>query len=89
MLSKTTCWRLGQLTSLLDLAPLARELNVDDVSETLLRIVGDAYGADVGLGVEGDPLVLWRVARLDLHAGHRRRQGAGMESHGAGAGHER
>jgi hypothetical protein len=51
-----------RLTTSLDLSAGRGQLDEDDVTESLLRVVGDTDGADVGGLVVGDPLVVLRVA---------------------------
>jgi hypothetical protein len=48
-------------TALCDLRAALCDLDVDDVAEGLLGVVGDANRAEARLVVEADPLVLDRV----------------------------
>lgn len=51
-----------QLTSLGHLCTLAGNLNEDNISKVALSVVGDANRSNTGRVVEGDPLVVLRVA---------------------------
>lgn len=50
------------LTTSLDLGAGRGELDKDDIAESLLGVVGDADGANLGGLVVGDPLVVLGVA---------------------------
>ena len=49
-------------TSCGDLGATGGQLDVDNVAQGLLGVLGDAHGAETGAVVERDPLVLGRVA---------------------------
>ena len=58
-------------------APDFRQVEINDVTEFALRVVGDADGHDVSIGIAGDILVILGVLKMrrDLRHGALRESG--------------